>query len=89
MNMMLCKFWKIGASRVTAQLNIDNLTDKTYIGSIYSYDPSHYGAPRTFMGAIKKILRKTTSLRVPNDCIGSLHANFGPGMSVGLGKRLA
>jgi len=53
MNMMLSKFWKIGASRVTAQLNIDNLTDKTYFGSIYSYGPSQYGAPRTFMGAIK------------------------------------
>ncbi|WP_374090088.1 TonB-dependent siderophore receptor [Methylomicrobium lacus] len=53
MNMMLSKFWKIGASRVTAQLNIDNLTDKTYFGSIYSYGPSQYGAPRTFMGAIR------------------------------------
>ena len=53
MNVMLSKFWKIGASRVTAQLNIDNLTDKTYIASIYSYGPSHYGAPRTFMGSVR------------------------------------
>jgi iron complex outermembrane receptor protein len=52
-NLMASQFWNIGKSRVTAQLNIDNLLDKTYTASIYSYGPTYYGAPRTFMGAIK------------------------------------
>jgi iron complex outermembrane recepter protein len=53
MNLMASQLWNVGKSRVTAQLNVDNLLDKTYIGSIYSYGPSNYGAPRTFMGSIK------------------------------------
>ncbi|MDO9214083.1 MAG: TonB-dependent receptor [Methylococcales bacterium] len=53
MNLMASQLWKVGKSKVTAQLNVDNLLDKTYIGSIYSYGPSNYGAPRTFMGSIK------------------------------------
>jgi len=52
-NFMGSKLWKIGDTRVTAQLNIDNLLDQSYIASIYSYDPSNYGAPRTFMGSVK------------------------------------
>lgn len=52
-NLMLSKLWKVGSSRVTTQLNVDNLLDKEYIGSIYSYGPSLYGAPRTFMGSVK------------------------------------
>ena len=52
-NLMASQLWKIGNSKLTAQLNVDNLLDKTYTASIYSYGPSHYGAPRTFMGSIK------------------------------------
>ncbi|MFZ2451950.1 MAG: TonB-dependent siderophore receptor [Methylovulum miyakonense] len=52
-NLMGSKLWKVGDARVTAQLNIDNLFDQTYFASIYSYGPTHYGAPRTFMGSIK------------------------------------
>lgn len=52
-NLMVSKLWKVGASRLTTQLNVDNLLDKTYAGSIYSYGPTLYGAPRTFMGSIK------------------------------------
>lgn len=52
-NLMVSKLWKVGASRLTTQLNVDNLLDKTYTGSIYSYGPTLYGAPRTFMGSIK------------------------------------
>jgi len=52
-NLMASKFWDVGDSRVTAQLNIDNLLDKTYIASIYSFGPTLYGAPRTFMGSVK------------------------------------
>lgn len=53
MNLMGSKAWKIGKSKITTQLNIDNLLDKTYTASIYSYGPTYYGAPRTFMGSIK------------------------------------
>ena len=53
MNLMVSQLWNVGKSKVTAQLNVDNLLDKSYIGSIYSYGPSNYGAPRTFMGSIK------------------------------------
>ncbi|ANE57318.1 TonB-dependent receptor domain-containing protein [Methylomonas sp. DH-1] len=52
MNLMASKDWKVGQTKVTAQLNIDNLLDKTYNASIYSYGPTYYGNPRTFMGAI-------------------------------------
>jgi iron complex outermembrane receptor protein len=52
-NLMGSKLWKVGDARVTAQLNIDNLLDQTYTASIYSYGPTIYGAPRTFMGSVK------------------------------------
>ncbi|NOS88265.1 MAG: TonB-dependent receptor [Methylococcaceae bacterium] len=52
-NLMLSKLWKVGDTRLTTQLNIDNLVDKTYINRIFSYGPSNYGAPRTFMGSVK------------------------------------
>ncbi|WGS85479.1 TonB-dependent receptor [Methylomonas sp. UP202] len=52
-NLMASQLWKVGKSRITAQLNVDNLLDKTYTGSIFSYGPSYYGAPRTFMGSVK------------------------------------
>jgi len=53
MNLMASKAWTVGKTKLTAQLNIDNLLDKTYHASIYSYGPTYYGNPRTFMGAIK------------------------------------
>jgi iron complex outermembrane receptor protein len=52
-NLMGSKSWHIGPTRLTAQLNIDNLLDKTYTSTVYSYGPSYYGAPRTFLGSIK------------------------------------
>lgn len=52
-NLMASKRWEIGKTRFTAQLNVDNLADETYIASIYSYGPSHYGAPRTFIGSVR------------------------------------
>ena len=52
-SLMVSKLWKVGASRLTTQVNLDNLIDKTYASSIYSYGPSNYGAPRTVMGSIK------------------------------------
>ncbi|WP_020484258.1 TonB-dependent siderophore receptor [Methylomonas sp. MK1] len=52
-NLMASQAWQVSKSKITAQLNVDNLLDKTYTASIYSYGPTYYGAPRTFMGAIK------------------------------------
>ncbi|MGZ8160117.1 MAG: TonB-dependent siderophore receptor [Methylobacter sp.] len=52
-NLMVSKLWKVGASRLTTQLNVDNLLDKTYTASTQSNGLSSYGAPRTFMGSIK------------------------------------
>jgi iron complex outermembrane receptor protein len=53
LNLMASQMWKVGDTHVTAQLNADNLLDKTYLGGIYSYGSGLYGAPRTFMGSIK------------------------------------
>ncbi|MCX7092077.1 MAG: TonB-dependent receptor [Methylobacter sp.] len=53
LNLMASQSWKVSKTNVTAQLNADNLLDKTYHGGIYSYGPALYGAPRTFMGSIK------------------------------------
>jgi iron complex outermembrane receptor protein len=52
-NLMVSKLWKIGASRLITQLNVDNLLDKTYTASTQASGLSSYGAPRTFMGSIK------------------------------------
>ncbi|MDD1619983.1 MAG: TonB-dependent receptor [Methylococcaceae bacterium] len=53
LNLMASQMWKIAGTQVTAQLNADNLLDKTYLGSVYSYSTGLYGAPRTFIGSIK------------------------------------
>jgi iron complex outermembrane recepter protein len=53
MGLMASQGWTFGKSKVTAQLNVDNLLDKTYTSSIYSYGPTNYGAPRTFMGSLR------------------------------------
>lgn len=53
LNLMASQMWKVGNTHVTAQLNADNLLDKTYLGGVYSYQTGMYGAPRTFMGSIK------------------------------------
>lgn len=53
LNLIASQMWKVGQSRVTAQLNADNLLDKSYFGGVYSYGTAVYGAPRTFMGSIK------------------------------------
>jgi len=53
LNLMASKLWKIGKTNLTTQVNVDNVLDKTYIGSVYSYGPSNYGAPLTVMGSVK------------------------------------
>jgi iron complex outermembrane receptor protein len=52
-NLMAGHTWNFGKTHVTAQLNADNLLDKTYLGGLYSYGMGLYGAPRTFMGSIR------------------------------------
>jgi len=53
LNLMASQMWKVSGTRLTAQLNADNLLDKAYFGGVYSYGTAVYGAPRTFMGSIK------------------------------------
>lgn len=53
LNLMASQMWKVGQTHVTAQINADNLLDKTYLGGVYTYGMGLYGAPRTFMGSIK------------------------------------
>lgn len=52
-NLMASKLWKVGKTNITTQLNVDNLLDKTYTSNVYSYGPTDYGAPLSFMGAVK------------------------------------
>lgn len=52
-NLMASKLWKVGKTNITTQLNVDNVLDKTYTRSVYSYGPTDYGAPLSFMGAVK------------------------------------
>lgn len=52
-NLMASYQWRMGGIRYTAQLNVDNLLDKSYIGHIFSYGPTYYGMPRFFMGSLR------------------------------------
>lgn len=48
--------FEVGKSRITAQLNIDNLLDKTYFTNGTNYGSNvgyvNFSTPRTFMGSI-------------------------------------
>lgn len=50
---MLAYRTKAGGKPVTAQLNVDNLFDKTYWNAIGGSTYAYYGAPRSVMGSIK------------------------------------
>jgi iron complex outermembrane receptor protein len=53
-NLLTSYDWKIGKHKITTQLNVDNLLDKTYFSSsAFGANPVYYGQPRTFMGSIK------------------------------------
>ncbi len=52
MNLMASYGWKIGVSKFTAQVNIDNLLDKSYFVTGTS-SGAYYGAPRTVLGSIR------------------------------------
>jgi iron complex outermembrane recepter protein len=48
--------WKVGLSKLTAQLNVNNLLDKTYFPDVYLWDAGSnrsVGTPRSFLGSIK------------------------------------
>ncbi|MDT4332349.1 TonB-dependent siderophore receptor [Methylomonas sp. MS20] len=53
LNLMASQAWKVGQTRVTAQINADNLLDKTYLQGLNTYGVGTYGAPRTFMGSVR------------------------------------
>lgn len=44
---------KLGPTKLTAQLNVDNLLDKTYFSASNSGNQIFFGAPRTFLGSIR------------------------------------
>jgi len=52
-NLMLGYGLKVGPTRVSAQLNIDNLIDKTYYAGSNSTYQIQFGAPRTFLGSLR------------------------------------
>jgi iron complex outermembrane receptor protein len=48
---------KVGKSKITAQLNVNNLLDKYYLTSLYTSDApqqtyANFGMPRNFMGSV-------------------------------------
>ncbi len=53
-NLMAGYGWKVGPSKVSVQLNVDNLLDKEYFdaggNSVFAAIP---GAPRTFLGSVR------------------------------------
>ncbi|MFM8333252.1 MAG: TonB-dependent siderophore receptor, partial [Candidatus Methylumidiphilus sp.] len=53
MNLMAAYGLKVGPTKVTAQLNIDNLIDKTYYAGSNSAYQIQFGAPRTFLGSLR------------------------------------
>jgi len=44
---------KVGKAKVTTQLNIENLLDKTYFAGSNTGSDIFYGAPRTFLGSVR------------------------------------
>jgi len=52
-NLMGSYSWRIGPTRVTAQLNIDNIADTHYFAGSNSGNFIMPGAPRTFLGSLK------------------------------------
>lgn len=52
-NLLASYSTKIGMSKLTLQLNIDNLLDKTYFAGSSGGNSSFFGAPRTFLGSVR------------------------------------
>jgi len=55
MNLMASYEFKVGKSKITAQLNVDNLLDKNYFPTSNGFGRNRidFGSPRTFLGSVK------------------------------------
>lgn len=53
LNIMSSYTMKVGKTKVTAQLNVDNLLDKSFFVGSNGSSASFYGAPRSFLGSIR------------------------------------
>ncbi len=51
-NLLASYSMKVGPTKLTAQINVDNLLDETYFPGA-SFGQIHFGAPRTFLGSIR------------------------------------
>jgi iron complex outermembrane recepter protein len=45
--------WKLGPTRLTARLNVENLLDEEYFKNVVSSSEIHPSAPRTFIGSLR------------------------------------
>lgn len=52
-NLLASYSLKVGKAKVTTQLNIDNLLDKTYFAGSNTGSDIYFGAPRTFLGSVR------------------------------------
>jgi len=52
-NMLASYAIKAGGSKITIQLNVDNLLDKTYFAGSNTANSVYVGTPRTFMGSVR------------------------------------
>ncbi|WP_445366408.1 TonB-dependent siderophore receptor [Methylomonas sp. BW4-1] len=53
-NLLTSYSWKVGGSKLTTQLNVNNLLDKEYFPSAaFSRNAIEVGTPRTFMGSVR------------------------------------
>jgi iron complex outermembrane receptor protein len=52
-NLMASYQIKVGGTKVTTQLNIDNLLDKTYYAGTNTANFITFGTPRTFLGSVR------------------------------------
>lgn len=53
LNLLASYSLKVGASKMTTQLNVNNLLDKEYFPTSFGRNNIEVGSPRTFMGSIK------------------------------------
>ncbi|PKD39835.1 TonB-dependent siderophore receptor [Methylomonas sp. Kb3] len=52
-NLLTSYSWKVNGSKLTTQLNVNNLLDKPYYPASFGRDSIEVGAPRTFMGSVR------------------------------------
>ncbi len=52
-NLMTSYQWQVGPTRLTAQLNVNNLLDVTYFSGSDAFTSATFGTPRFFMGSIR------------------------------------